>query len=494
MMQKKDSPKFERGQAIVLIAMALVGLIAMIGIMMDGAKMFIDSSRLKRAVDSAAVSAALQYREGYTDTELEEAATEFLQLNLGEDVYDVIVEVCNPNSTHHDDSLCTTPRRKLARVTATKTVTFGFLSVLGIDSTTITTNAISEAASVDVVIVIDSSASMAFEGGGSPDRGDDPADDPSNCNERVIAGNPNPDYPCQPFGQVKDAAAAFVGNLYFPYDRVAIVTFDTATNHSPAAPWVTVPTTPAISYADRLRAKALAEIDDLKVFQPDPCDTASGPCLNYDSGTGAFIGLECPLFRNTNPMDPTSCGSSNIGGGFVVAGNTFAQTPVREESLWVVIILAGGPANRTLPTNSRPYGYCPPSTWIRSPMGPFCRDSSADTRHCADVDTRDDCEEAGGVWDPQNYDADDYARDMADFVTNPVTGQNAVIYSIGLGDLMTNAPTGDADAGERLLMYASEDAGGTTANHGIYYAAPTVADLHVIFRKIAENIATRLTH
>jgi hypothetical protein len=330
---------------------------------------------------------------------------------------------------------------------------------------------------------------MAFEGGGNPDQADDPADDPSYCNEPLLPnGDPNPDHPCQPFGQIQNAAKAFVNNLYFPYDRVAVVTFDTATNFSPAAPWVQ-----DINGDGVARDEAISAIDNLRVFQPDACDTAAGPCLNYDASNN-FIGLECPLFRNTNPMDPTSCGSSNIGGGLLVAGNSFAQTPVREESLWVVIVLAGGPANRTLPATSRPYGYCPTSTWIRTPPGPFCRDNSAASRHCAIDATRTACEDAGGVWDPQNYDADDYARDMADFVTSPDTGQNAVIYSIGLGDLMTNAPSGDPDAGERLLTYAAEDAGGSLANHGIYYAAPTTAQLNEIFRKIAENIATRLTH
>ena len=491
-MTKNTPSKKERGQAIILVAMSLVGLIAMVGLMIDGGLIFINSSQLKRAVDAAAVSAALQYREGYTDTELAEAAEDFIELNLAGlqgDVTDVLIEVCDPHSSHHNEDLCTTPRRKLARVTATKDVVFGFLSILGIDGTSLTTDSISEAASVDVVLVIDSSASMAFEGGGSLDRGDDPADDPSNCNEPLLPnGNPNPDHPCQPFGQIQDAAKAFVNNLYFPYDRVAIVTFDTATNFSPAAPWVQ-----DINGDGVARDEAISAIDNLRVFQPSVCDTDSGPCLNYDLG-GNFVGLECPLFRTTDPHDPTSCGSSNIGGGLLVAGNSFAQTPVREESLWVVIVLAGGPANRTLPADSRPYGYCPTSTWIRTPSGPFCRDNSASTRHCAIADTRTACQAAGGVWDPANYDADDYARDMADFVTSPDTGQNAVIYSIGLGDLMTNAPSGDADAGERLLTYAAEDAGGNLANHGIYYEAPSTAELNEIFRKIAENIATRLTH
>lgn len=58
--------KSERGQAIILIALAAVGLIAMVGLMVDGGILLIEYGRLKRALDAASLSAALQYREGYT--------------------------------------------------------------------------------------------------------------------------------------------------------------------------------------------------------------------------------------------------------------------------------------------------------------------------------------------------------------------------------------------------------------------------------------------
>ena len=94
------------------------------------------------------------------------------------------------------------------------------------------------------------------------------------------------------------------------------------------------------------------------------------------------------------------------------AGNMFALE-TREDALWVVILLTDGMANATTPANSDnvtdfttyPMGYCP-NDWTE----PLCQDESVSTRH---VDT-----------DIPNYDADDYARDMADFVgcypVNPV--------------------------------------------------------------------------
>jgi hypothetical protein len=60
--------------------------------------------------------------------------------------------------------------------------------------------------------------------------------------------------------------------------------------------------------------------------------------------------------------------------------------------------------------------------------------------------------------------------------------------------LVQHAPVGDPDAAEKLLQYAALDSGGPTANHGQYYYAPSTAQLRAIFRDIAENIATRLTH
>lgn len=479
-MSLKSHTKSERGQAIVLIAMAIVGLIAMIGLMVDVGILFIDSSRLRRSVDAAAISAALQYREGYTDAELSDAANEFIQLNESA-ATNILVEVCNPLSTFHDATLCPpvtsppTPRKKLVRVTASKFVDFGFLPVIGIDGTTITTDSISEAASVDVVLVIDASESMAYETDGNPAFG--PGDNPAACNLTQT---------CEPFESIKSVARDFINTLYFPYDRVAIVTFDRNAQSHPAAagfaPWILDTDGDGIA-----RDEALAIIDSLEVFQPPPCvsidpaNPSAGPCLMYDGG-GTFQFIDCMPWELSGRTNPTSCTSSNIGGGLALAGNSFAQAPIREDSLWVTILLAGGPANATDGFAGYPLGACP--LWDQ----PFCRDDDASARHVS-----------GNIL----YDGDDFARDMADFVTDPDSGQGAIIYSIGLGDKVRNDRSrdtdgdgvgdGDADIGEQLLYYAAHEAGGTS-DVGVYYYAPSPAELREIFRAIAENIATRLTH
>ncbi len=70
----------------------------------------------------------------------------------------------------------------------------------------------------------------------------------------------------------------------------------------------------------------------------------------------------------------------------------------------MTILLTDGAANA-------PQIACPNNTWTN----PFCRDLSPTSRHCFQADN-ESCLDAGGVFWPERYDADDYARDMADFV------------------------------------------------------------------------------
>src|SRR3990172_9794919 len=71
----------ERGQALVLIAVAFIGLAAFIGRAVDAGILFTQIGHLRRAVDAAALGAANQFREGRLPAELDAAATEFINLN-----------------------------------------------------------------------------------------------------------------------------------------------------------------------------------------------------------------------------------------------------------------------------------------------------------------------------------------------------------------------------------------------------------------------------
>ena len=472
----------DRGQAILLIALAMVGLVAFVGLMTDGGILLIEYGKLKRGIDAAAIASAQQFRRGFTGDDLASAARNFLILNESDssqiNVYrckDIEVE----DGTIHDADLCTTPRRKLIRVEATRTVNFGFLRVVGLNSMDITASSVGEAASIDLTLIIDTSASMSYETGGDPNSPDSALDDPSVCN---YSGTD----PCQPLEAVKNVALDFLDTMFFPYDRVAIIAL-TSQDPGLSRDHITV-----LSLSDN-ETDVINAINSLKVYEPPACNwgspasPAAGTCLNYDAG-GAFIGTDCPLLRYGADLmpssgdevnDPSSCPSSNIGGALFRAGGEFTRDPVRLDSLWVTILLAGGPANATDSAPGFTYGYCPPATW-NSPTNPFCRDASAASRH-GDGDA--------------DYDADDYARDQGDFVADPVNGQGVTIFTIGLGNLIRNAPKGDPDAGEQLLAYIAEQAGdgpGVTANHGFYSYAPTTSQLGDIFKSIAANIFTRI--
>jgi hypothetical protein len=154
---------------------------------------------------------------------------------------------------------------------------------------------------------------------------------------------------------------------------------------------------------------------------------------------------------------------------------------------------------------------CPGSagnpTWVQ----PFCRDPWSGTRH---------------AFGDSDFDTDDAARNAADFVgcdaTTPAadctsTGQGAVIFSIGLGELMTEANVDacetaygagscEPDLGESLLRYVaavgddgdpgtdpcSAIAAGNSC--GNYYFSPTGSGLLKVFEAIASRIFTRITH
>ncbi len=512
-MLKKLLKKSERGQAIILIAFAMVGLIAIVGLMTDGGILLIEYAKLKRAIDSASIASALQFRKGFTGADLATAAQEFLILNQsGAD--NITVSRCkrDPNTgqlnttadgTDHDEELCTLPLRKLLRIEATRTIGFGFLRVIGINGTTITASSVGEAASLDLVLVIDTSASMAYETTGLPDIAE-PGDDPALCNT-------NQD--CEPLESVKAVALDFMDTMFFPYDRVAIVTMTSQIPDGYRDPFTLLPLS-----SDE--AVVRTGIGNIRVYQPPACPSSYGTCRDlctadeiaaaasdpdnpcHDKPVDYFVGEDCPAFRTYG--DRSSCTSSNVGGALEMAGAEFGRDPVREDSFWVVIALIGGPANASTGTgdltdadsNGYPddpyaFGFCPYNTW-NSSVNPPCRDSQESTYH-----------PSGTVDGTGNsiYDADDFARDKADFLADPKDGMGVTVFTIGMGQngtglLVNTAKSDPINAGELLLQYIAEEAGdslGVTANHGFYAFSPDASGLDEIFGRIAENIFTRLS-
>src|SRR5690554_8093158 len=83
----------QRGQSIVLLALAFIALIAFVGLVTDVALLFVRYAALRRAVDSAAIAAAGQVREGTDYAEVATAAQQYIQLH-GLEADSVLVETC----------------------------------------------------------------------------------------------------------------------------------------------------------------------------------------------------------------------------------------------------------------------------------------------------------------------------------------------------------------------------------------------------------------
>jgi Flp pilus assembly protein TadG len=500
---RKKFARMERGQVLVIVALAAVGIVAIIGLVMDVGVLFIGNARLRRAVDAAALSAALQYRKNYRIADLTTSANEFLQLN-GINDPNALVDTCDTDpDLCHDVVHDTTVQRKLVRVSASATVHLAFLPVIGINTAPISAVAISEAASVDVVLVIDRSESMTSD----VDVGEKMRD-PSYCNihpEEGEAGNENAGG-CQPFNDVQNAAVDFVKRLFYPYDRVAIVTFD----KNPSDP-------PVLSLADdcphpdtgctaqEIEDHIVETIRNLTVFQGE--ETAGDPTganAIYPNGNPSryygvdiflpnpdptdYLGMNCTQIWDPNDPkypDPSPCTTTNIGKALAVGGLEFTHD-IRPQALWAVVLLTDGMANAGYFDAQDNPETCPRDTWPDMAQKPiYCNDADSTTSHIAGS---------------EEYDADDYAYDMADFVGLPAPkGQDALIFSIGLGKLVQDDHFRQADGnyykadgkyypGEEFLEYAAD------VGRGIYYYAEYGFDLPEIFRKIAENIATKLTH
>jgi hypothetical protein len=174
--------------------------------------------------------------------------------------------------------------------------------------------------------------------------------------------------------------------------------------------------------------------------------------------------------------------------------------------LWVVILLTDGVANHTNGNLYCPDGENSPEHW--------CQDYGAGaitSRHCLPAGDplyagfpalANSCVQAPATPFPSPvnssaFDADDYARAMADYVA---LGQQALIFTVGYD---TSGLLGHNDAvngyGEQLLNYAADigDDGkinsvGLNPDYFYYDPANVSQSLSSIFSAITDQIATRL--
>jgi hypothetical protein len=484
---------------------------------------------------------------------LNNSATEYLRLN-GVDLDNASATVHTCDTDPGDTSLyCNAAvKRKLVRVEATSHVSFAFLPVIGLYGTDITASAVGEAATMDVVLVIDNSESMTKEG----------EKDPSICNAEDPYGNQDgTPGNCHPFQEVKVAAkslAKFVLNkpVGEEEDRLALVVFSNGWQSEENKGTYILPFggTPTW-YKDQ--AAALAAIDSLQVYDPGwECseddingnnpNPAVGPCRRYTFDTHEYQGLDCPLGWSTTYNDRSTCSTTDIGGGLKLGASMFGAQP-NMEAVWVEILLTDGAANATCidgPGNSinctkmpdkdhdLPIDYCPD---IERPAGdltanditidgllppfkenntsPPCRDRHVSTRHLNPTNSA--------------YDADDYARNAADFAAcdsqtpatacHGVLGQGAEMFAVGLGQEVETPDNDGVPYGDALLRYVATagidytaadpnpcstalvpypSKGGDGKYHtyscGNYFFSESGTDLLTIFDQIASRVFTRI--
>jgi Flp pilus assembly protein TadG len=288
-MRKPSLPQENKGQVLVIFAVSLLVLLIFIGLAVDGSQLFLNYTRLKRAVDAAAVAAANDFKRGSNLDRMDKAALEILNMHqIDTTTVQIKVYMCDQDGDGVRDAslatevpefykLCpaTGLQKKLIYVRAYENSPTYFVSLVGIHTIPISTTAVAEAAPVDLVIVLDTSESM-----GRDTPGFNPGDfNPAACN---AANN------CQPLTTAKDAAKYLINSLYQGYDRVAVVTFDTQAN-----------TRFLLGDVDA----ASAAVDSLVKLHDDPPVNKLFASW-YNAGTNGRFNPVNPEDRDNNGADP----------------------------------------------------------------------------------------------------------------------------------------------------------------------------------------------
>jgi hypothetical protein len=460
-------------------------------------------------VDAAALAASTQFKKNVETLHpeyLQNAASEFLALNgVSSSNPGTVISITTCKLAPTDAELCPPGmKRKLVRVTVKEDAPLFFISLIpGAPKTMpIQVSSISEAAAIDLVLIIDRSESMGYFSDSAatikwPKNSIN--GDPVSCNTSTPASAPD-NSPglwtgnCHPFHEVKSAAYSFVETfLDEQYDRVGIVVFD---HDATPVNWSGDPNAPIYLSDNRTQIEngirnlwmydgfhntGLGEDKRSPIVYDNSthgmvCPFVQGLelpgyplCRLFDAGHANYYGFDCEGFRHLPQPDGTLCGTTDIGRGLEWAARIFGLEGRRESALWVSILLTDGVPNAGYSSKIPASVAVPICPNDEKTHVPFCRDTDSSTRH------------APGTTE---YDTDDYARDAADLLAD-----GSAIFSIGLGDQVTSDPfqTGPEAAGVSLLNYIAKK--GETTN---YYQA-NADDLQKIFRAIANKIATRLT-
>ena len=133
--------KHQRGQAIILIALAIVGLVSLTGLAVDGGNAFAVRRQAQNAADSAVFSAALTKIRGGTTTDITNSAVNLVNTN-GFDSADGVTNI--QVHTPPQDGPYAGDSEYVQVIIRTQTKTF-FAPIVGIQNTTTTVEAIARA-------------------------------------------------------------------------------------------------------------------------------------------------------------------------------------------------------------------------------------------------------------------------------------------------------------------------------------------------------------
>lgn len=558
----------QRGQTLIIFTFALIGMLAFVGLVTDGALVFVHQGHLQRAVDAGAVIAANQYREGRDVQQLYDAVVETIRMQLP-GVHNVWVYWCNhaegpgadsitpigggPAYDPHDPNLCfppgSTTARKIIKVEAEFQVQLFFMRlIIGQDFVTLRADAQSEAAVLNLVLLLDTSESMAYDT--CPPSLSEPAF--FACLEACRAAGT-----CQPFDSpnapavpsVRWAAYQFVNALMrdrvdrvavYHFDKVPVITrsVEVLQCDAPEGAVVTVTLEPSSGRIIPLTSDKQAVLnailrgqgnydDPLNPYvRPEAYDPVTGVRCTDPTHVGGAYG------QDPGYPEPWGYGyrwaSTNLGGGLREAVAELVNNGSTDAAVWIIVILSDGAANATdQAADSNGWWTCPSPAgsggpnYRNSDYGPFCRDPESNgvvTRHCPSQQVCDRHDpwytNPGFVYDEWRYDADDYARDIADLASS----YGIAVYSIGFGPYVQHESRGRPDAGERLLRYLADvgdDGDLKTApcgsdyywdtvvvdpipapgeDCGNYYYAENAEDLEDVFESIVSRIFSRLIH
>lgn len=435
-VKERTKSRKQRGQTIVLLALTLVVAVAFAGLVTDVALLYVARGHLQRAIDAAALAAANKLPDL---DQAQAAAYSFIRLHGYE-----FEPISNPLEISFP---VTNPSRKIAAITGTVEVELAFLKVIGWQTIEITAAGIGEGAPLDVYLVLDLSHSMIYD---TPkpwwwdiDHKRKATCPQTGCSESECNKDDNeswrrcgahycnyegmlelPGHPaehksrnCDPLDvHIKNAAKFFVDQLDDRYDRIGVVTYDT----------------------EGSQVSALTN--------------------DFDAIKNAIDSLDA------YPEYGDLC--TNIGDGLMYANHFMSLPPPSQEgeggrldSIWAVILLTDGRANRY-----RDCSGCPPD----------CEEMPA-------------CQAQDCIpWTGYCTQANDWALDNA-----WVSWENhkIVVYTIAYGSIFFQHP----EYRQLMIDIADITDNGEMDNETLnFWAVPDEAGLREALAEIAERIYTRL--